>query len=182
MATDEEWFAQTEKDRWQTPPWLYEGINERLEGPISLDPCAGIDTQIGFANWSIQRGQDGLDREWYGTVFVNPPFSEKQQWVQKVIDEIPNTECIFLVTPDSTDVQSWWHDGIVEHAEYVWFSDGRIDYIDPETGEVPDNRPTFGTALSIFGDVDRVSDGRLLGWLADRGWLVPNELITTDDN
>jgi len=165
-ATESEaWLAQADKDTWQTPAWLHESINDICS--IDLDPCAALDTDIGKTNWSIERGEDGLEREWFGTVFVNPPFSEKREWVEKVITEQTNTELILLVTPDSTDVQSWWHDGIVPHASYVWFSDGRISYVHPDDEQTA-NSPTFGTSISIFGEPEE----ELLQWLCERGWLV----------
>jgi phage N-6-adenine-methyltransferase len=165
---DVEWYGQQKKNDWQTPEWLTDGLNDTLDG-IDLDPCAGRYTDIGDTNWSIHYGEDGLDRAWrgYDSVFVNPPFSEKQQWVDKVVGEMPNTDLIMLLTPDSTDVQSWWHNGIVPHVSYVWFSKGRISYVDPETGEQAGS-PTFGTSLSLFGD----APSELLEWLAEYGWLV----------
>ncbi len=165
MATEDDWYAQTEKDEWQTPDWLWQGIDEHVT--INLDPCAGPDTEIGETNWHIGRGEDGLEEDWFGTVFVNPPFSDKNDWMDKIHQELSNTDLVFLVTPDSTDVQSWWHDGIVPHADYVWFSEGRISYVDPDTGEQAGS-PTFGTAVSMFGD----TTPELLGWLSEHGWLV----------
>jgi len=144
MAIDEsKWYGQNKKDNWQTPSWLYEPIDDICN--IDLDPCAGSDTEIGDENWSIARGEDGLEREWFGTVFVNPPFSNKSEWVNKIEAELSNTDLILLVTPDSTDVQSWWHDGIVPNVSYVWFAEGRISYIDPD--EVVGGSPSrVGTA------------------------------------
>ena len=49
-------------------------------GHIDLDPCAGIDTSIASVNWAIERGENGLDREWFGFVYCNPPFSKKEAY------------------------------------------------------------------------------------------------------
>jgi len=135
------------KDVWQTPQALLEVFPENY---IDVDPCAGEHTDVGaVANWD--KHDDGLSKEWFGTVFVNPPFSAKTDWLEKAVAEQANTECIYVVTPDSTDVKSWWHSYIAEEADYIWFSKGRISYINPETGEQAGS-PTFGTALSIFGE------------------------------
>jgi len=158
-----------EKDVWETPVWLYGGIGERVGG-FDLDPCAGPETEIAATNWSIQRGQDGLDREWFGDVWVNPPFSEKGRWLDKAVAEYEagRADRVFVVTPDSTDVKSWFHGTIVPHATYVWFSEGRISYVDPETGE-PSGHPSFGTAVSVFADGLPAECRR---WFDDHGWLV----------
>src|SRR6056297_1525253 len=118
--------------------------------PIDVDPCSGEDTHIG-RDANYDKSDDGLWKQWHGRVFVNPPFSQKRAWLQKVIEEQGNTDCIFVVTPDSTDTKSWWHSYIAEAADYIWFSRGRISYINPETGERAKN-PTFGTAISVFGE------------------------------
>jgi len=164
--SDEPWYGQNEKDRWLTPPDVLDVLTEHVD--IDLDPCAGSDTEIGDVNWSIQNGQDGLERDWgnHDVVYVNPPFSEKQDWIQRVIEYQDECELSILLTPDSTDVQSWWHGQIVPHADHIWFSDGRISYVDPDTGEEAGS-PTFGTALSFFGNVPR----GLLDDLSEIGWL-----------
>ena len=133
------------KDVWQTPPEILDMLH-----PIDVDPCAGEDTHIG-RDANYDKSDDGLWKQWHGRVFVNPPFSQKRAWLQKVIEEQGNTDCIFVVTPDSTDTKSWWHSYIAEEADYIWFSRGRISYINPETGERAKN-PTFGTAISVFGE------------------------------
>lgn len=151
------------KDVWQTPPELL-NLLRKPGTPIDLDPCAGTNTGIAETNvtdtpvWYADKlpredtiyGGDGLSHEWGGRVFVNPPFSNKRAWLSKVVESQDDTDVIFALTPDSTDVKSWWHGYIAEEAEYVWFSRGRISYINPETGE-PAGSPTFGTAISIFG-------------------------------
>jgi len=164
--TETEWYGQQEKDRWQTPPEIVEILQRHLN--IDCDPCAGPNTTIGQTNWSIVRGEDGLSRNWgqYDVLYVNPPFSEKNEWIEKAVSEMENIELIVLLTPDSTDVQSWWHGQIVPNADHIWFSNGRISYIDPDTGEEAGS-PTFGTALSFFGDVPE----GLLEELSEYGWL-----------
>jgi len=133
------------KDVWRTPPEIVEMLQ-----PIDVDPCAGEDTDIG-RDANYDKSDDGLSKQWHGRVFINPPFSEKAQWLSESISQQANTECIFVLTPDSTDTKSWWHNYIAEEADYVWFSRGRIAYINPKTGEKEKN-PTFGTAISIFGE------------------------------
>lgn len=167
-GVDQEWYGQQKKNDWQTPPRIIDGLNEHLDG-IDLDPCAGKYTDHAETNWSIHYGEDGLERSWrgYDTVFVNPPFSEKQTWIQKIEREISNTETIVLLTPASMDVQSWFHNGIANHVKYVCFFEGRVKYVDPETQEQMGS-PSFGTMLSLYGDVPT----ECLSWLTDEGWVV----------
>jgi phage N-6-adenine-methyltransferase len=161
------------KDVWQTPTELLEYF-EDSSTKIDLDPCAGEGTTVGQVNYTEQ--DDGLSKAWFGRVFVNPPFSEKTDWLKKAVSEYQsgNTKVIFIVTPDSTDVISWWHGYIAEHADYVWFSEGRISYVNPETGEAAGS-PTFGTAVSILGEPEQF----VLENLSENGHLV--ETVSPND-
>jgi len=165
-------YAQADKDDWQTPPALLANIKAAL-GDIDLDPCPGKDTYIGRMNYYEHDGYDGRAEAWFGRVFVNPPFSKKKRWTEKVVEEYLSgrTDVILLVTPDSTDVQSWFHGDIVPHADYVWFSEGRVSYIDPETGKTAGS-PTFGTAISVFVNDDYDLPVELLDFFSETGWLV----------
>ena len=158
-----------EKDTWETPDWLTDGIAEAIGG-FDLDPCAGPQTRIADHNWSIQRGEDGLKREWFGDVWVNPPFSDKEAWLREAVDQTSfpdeGADRVFVLTPDSTDVKSWFH-SYCTMADYVWFSKGRVKFIDPETGEGA-GQPSFGTAISVFGDIEPP----LREWFHAKGWLV----------
>lgn len=143
-----------DKDDWQTPPELVQDLQQAVDR-IDLDPCAHPETSIGARNWALDKGIDGLERSWngYKTVFVNPPFSYKTEWLEKIVEEVstdrPTPRTIILLTPDSTDTKSWWHGYIAPHAQYICFSEGRIAYY--EDGVRADS-PTFGTAISIFGE------------------------------
>ena len=67
-------------DDLRTPAYIYKAL-----GRIDLDPCAGADTNIGIINYALERNEDGLSLEWQGLVFCNPPFSEKEKWIDKMI-------------------------------------------------------------------------------------------------
>lgn len=163
---------EAKKDTWQTPPKLLDMLTKHVH--IDLDPCAGQDTMIGDEN--IRPPKNGREYQWNGTVFVNPPFSNKADWLQKAVEEYKygDTDLIIFLTPDSTDVKSWYHKYIVPHAEYTWFSYGRINYIDPtKDNDESTSGATFGTALSFFGDVPTP----LLKELDKNGDLVKRQLF-----
>lgn len=164
--SDIRFYDLDEKDDWQTPPDLIEDIEGAI-GDIILDPCAHEDTEIGAINFCIEDGNDGLEEQWFGTVFVNPPFSYKKEWLEKIVYELQfdAVETVIVLTPDSTDTKSWWHEYIAPHAEYVCFCEGRISYYDD--GEQM-NSPTFGTAISVFGEVNE----ELLDVLQEWGHVV----------
>jgi len=67
-------------DILQTPSYIIDAL-----GPFDLDPCAGENTDIGEVNLWDGRGEDGLNTTWRGFVWCNPPFSQKEVWVKKMI-------------------------------------------------------------------------------------------------
>jgi hypothetical protein len=67
-------------DDLRTPSWVYGALGE-----IDLDPCAGVLTNIGKDNYRVEDGQDGLELDWNGFVYCNPPFSEKEKWIRKFL-------------------------------------------------------------------------------------------------
>jgi phage N-6-adenine-methyltransferase len=158
--------VNNEKDVWQTPDELLDLIKDNID----LDPCAADNTEIGDTNYT--EDDDGLAQDWFGTVFVNPPFTNKVGFLEKVVEqnEAGNTDVIFVVTPDSTDVKSWWHSYIAPNTTYIWFSRGRINYINPvaQAGDPKRYGPTWGTALSIFG----TPSNETLQALHDNGHIV----------
>lgn len=151
--TDQMQFVQkSDKDVWITPPKIITPL-QRIYG-IDLDPCAGQQADHAERNYRLPE-TDGLDADWDAeTVFVNPPFSQKEQWLEKAVAEYENgnADRILFLTPDSTDVQSWWHGQIVPHFGYTWFPEGRVNYVDPDNMEVS-NGVSFGSALSMMGDI-----------------------------
>jgi len=159
----------SKKDNWQTPEWVWSGIADHIGG-FDCDPCAGERTQIGDWNYYVSLGMDGLSWPWFGDVWVNPPFSYKSDWVEHCVKQHQHNDDvdrIFLLTPDSTDVRSWFHKQIVPNAKYVWFADGRVKFREPETGESAGS-PSFGTAISVFGEIPP----GLRNWFHSNGWLA----------
>ena len=62
-----------------TPKWIIDAT-----GPFDLDPCAADPRPWDCAttNWTMY----GLSREWFGMVYVNPPFNryEVGSWIAKL--------------------------------------------------------------------------------------------------
>lgn len=168
MTNQTRHYALSDKDNWMTPPETVADLNDALDG-IDLDPCAGATTDIGdIANYRLEDDQDGLKLPWFGTVFVNPPFSYKKDWLEKVETEIQagRVETVVVLTPDGTDTISWWHEYIAENAEYICFREGRLDYVDPAGSDGPG--ATFGTAFSVYGEVPQ----DLIDTLEKKGHLM----------
>mgnify|MGYP002761021448 CR=1 FL=1 len=171
-----QWVQKSKKDVWQTPPEVYEPIAD-AHGGIDTDPCAGRGTEIAERN--IRPPENGLAQPWVGVVFMNPPFSNKTEWLEKAVEESQRqaVDVVYVLTPDSTDVASWWHEYIAAHAPVTWFATSRVNFIDPETGEQASG-VSFNTAISVFGEAPQQllrhwdEEGDLVYRPQNAGWSV----------
>lgn len=67
-------------DILETPEYITDSLS-----PFDLDPCAGENTEIAKVNYWDGRNQNGLEEPWFGFVWCNPPFSEKEIWAEKMV-------------------------------------------------------------------------------------------------
>jgi len=80
-------------DEWWTPQWIIEAARATL-GRIDLDPASTFDANKRTnAVIFYTREDNGLEKKWYGTVFLNPPSKRGDPtchphlWAKKLIRE-----------------------------------------------------------------------------------------------
>lgn len=139
-------------DKLQTPYWVYSEF-----GHVDLDPCAGEKTSIGEVNFAIERGQDGLLLDWFGFVYCNPPFSQKEIWAEKMISHGNG----ILLLPERGSAP--WFGALANTAGKYWVMGKKIDF---DGGSSSNN---LGSALFLFGDeaVSRILGSKLPGHLVE---------------
>ena len=139
-------------DDLQTPTWVIDQL-----GLIDLDPCAGLHTRVAITNWAIERGENGLSREWYGFVFCNPPFSQKGMWIQRMV----NHKNGILMLPERGS--SPWFGHVAQRAGHYWVMGRKINFV----GGASSNN--VGTVLFLFGKEARrrVINSQLPGHLVE---------------
>ena len=85
MDTRQQHNAKVSPDEWYTPRWIIDEL-----GPFDLDPCAPpIEVRpYEIAPTAYTWDDDGLSREWYGTVWMNPPYSRVllRGFCEKMVD------------------------------------------------------------------------------------------------
>lgn len=78
-----------QKDEWLTPPHIMAALGE-----FDLDPCAPINRPWPTATTHFTVVDDGLNSDWEGRVFCNPPYGrETQKWLNKCAE---HGNCIAL--------------------------------------------------------------------------------------
>jgi site-specific DNA-methyltransferase (adenine-specific) len=107
-------FGSKVTDDWATPEWLYRQLDSEFH--FDLDPCP------------LKSMVNGLDMEWRGNVFVNPPYSQVKKWLVKAHEELKKEAktIVFLVFVN-TDT-AWFHDYVYGKAE-IRFLRGRVKFV-----------------------------------------------------
>ncbi len=140
----------TGDNEWYTPAKYIEAAREVL-GRIDTDPASSE-----FANRTVRASlfytedDSGLDNEWHGRVWMNPPYAQPliQQFIEKLAEQflLGNTESAIALTHNYTDTE-WFH--IAEqHCTAICFTRGRVKFESPD-GAVA--APTQGQAFLYFG-------------------------------
>lgn len=140
----------TGENEWYTPLKYIEAARDAL-GDIDLDPASSE-----FGQSRVQAAQyftvenDGLTQPWYGSVWLNPPYSQPliQQFIEKLIHEYRSArvDSAILLVHNYTDTR-WFHIAEAE-AEAICFTLGRIKF-EGADGSVAS--PTQGQAFLYYG-------------------------------
>ena len=138
-------LCTSNKDHWRTPQWLFDLLDKEFN--FDLDPCGdskhllrrNLQTitpeGIFYGDSSDERFNDGLTQNWNTRiVFVNPPFTNKIDWIDKCYNEGNNGATVVLLIPCSTDTK-WWHNYVMKCTE-IRFIEGRITF-DGAEGPAP---------------------------------------------
>lgn len=144
----------SESDEWYTPDSVLEIARETMGG-IDLDPasCVEANERVRARSFFGVR-DDGLRRDWYGRIFLNPPYgrgdrnqSNQGLWTAKLLAEyeLGHIEQVVLLVnavPDRSWFRPLWR-------HHVCFAYRRIRFIAPK-GVLPKS-PTHGNALVYIG-------------------------------
>lgn len=159
MADEHNHRAQgTGENEWYTPE-KYISLARKVLGEIDLDPASSAKAQltVGAAKY-FSTEQNGLNQEWEGRVWLNPPYAQPLigQFVEKLADErrAGRVSAAIMLTHNYTDT-AWFHKGY-EIADAICFTRGRIKFLDSNGG---DCAPTQGQAFFYCGSApDKFAD------------------------
>ena len=113
-------------DDWYTPPEIFKALGLTFD----LDPCSP-----GSGHWVpainiMTKEDDGLSRDWYGLVFVNPPFGGRHghlPWLSRFLDHANGIAIVRAYTSSA-----WFHNYVAPRAETLLFPRGKTKFIRPD--------------------------------------------------
>lgn len=128
-------------DEWYTPPYITENL-----GKFDLDPCAPVNPLWEIAEHSYNCIDNGLQQEWVGRVWLNPPYSRPllEQFIQKLAGHGNGIALLF----NRCDCKLF-QDVIFKKADGILFLKGRVKFFTPDGNQ--NGTPGCGSVLIAFG-------------------------------
>jgi hypothetical protein len=121
-------------DEWYTPPHIPASL-----GVFDLDPAAG---PMSHATRNIRPPEDGLTAEWSGRVWLNPPYSNVHEWLEKFVKH-GNGVVLVAARPETR-----WFQLLARNSSALFFLQARIEFIMPEG---PTKHTPVGSVLVAYG-------------------------------
>ena len=144
-------------EEWYTPVEVIEAAREAMGG-IDFDPASNP-----MANEAVKaaeyrtKDQDGLQGDWHGRVWMNPPWTAKvvQQFCDKLIEQYRagNVEQACVLFSAFTLADRW--QDTVSASSVIWFAGKKLAYYGPN-GETGGGFTMNGDTVAGVGvDLDR---------------------------
>jgi len=153
-------------NEWYTPSYIIESAR-RVMGSIDLDPASSeVANTIVRATTFYTEETNGLDKNWSGRAWMNPPYSSKlvSQFTEKMALEFSLgniSEAIVLVN-NATETE--WFKVLARVASAVVFPSSRVRFLDMSLK--PTGAPLQGQAIIYLGEnPDKfLKEFRQYGW------------------
>ena len=142
-------ITSSESVEWYTPA-LYVDAAREVMGRIDLDPASNDEAnEIVKAGTYYTEEMDGLSQEWFGNVWLNPPYgSACRAFIERTITlkiEGRIDQAVILVNANSND--TGWFRPLWDHL--LCFTYGRVNFYGPNGQE---SGPTHGSCFVYLGD------------------------------
>lgn len=141
------------RDDYKTPPEIYEtllkfaGLSE-----FDIDVCCS-EHNIPSKSYNDSFFVDGLQTEWIGNCFLNPPFNQAVKWVRKAVEQVTKHKfntTVYAVLPGDRFETKFYQENIVLNPDCLFaFLPGKQGFIIPGQENEP-TKPSQKIAIVIF--------------------------------
>lgn len=140
-------------DVWLTPLWIIESLDD---GVFDLDPCGEYFHKTAKEIYT----EYGLEKNWFGKIWLNPPYSEHEIWMKKLKNHGFGTALLF----NRFDTKSFQKYAI--ESSSIFFLEGRIKFLKISINNqlIEKNNAGCGSVLISYGYTPDYS--KLKGWKA----------------
>lgn len=136
----------TDDEQWLTPPEIIKAL-----GKFDLDPCSPVNRPWDTATTHYNKLMDGLNHEWKGRVWLNPPYGKETfKWVKKLSEHGDGIALIFARTETKG-----FHEYVWNKADGIFFFKGRLSFYDVKGNKR--NTAPAPSCLVVYGRRNRIS-------------------------
>lgn len=151
--------------QWITPQWIIDEL-----GPFDLDPCAAETQPWPCAKHSYKAA--GLERDWVGTIWLNPPFDRYQvsKWVEKLADHGKGIALLHARTETDWFLPAW------QRASGIMFLSTRLHFHYPDGARAKANSGAPACLVSFGTEcLQRLENSKMGGWLVKNWAACPSD-------
>jgi len=142
--------GHTGDNEWYTPAEIVNAARA-LMGGIDLDPASSeLANTVINARKYFTREASGLTRDWFGRVWLNPPYGQPlvADFCEKLVQEVHNGHLEAAVVLVNNATETVWFQMVADVAAGICFPRGRILFWQPGK---PDAPPLQGQAIVYLG-------------------------------
>lgn len=136
---------------WYTPAYLITAARNTM-GSINTDPASNHEAQEWIqADTYYTAESNGLEQEWYGNVWLNPPY--KAQTVKAFTDKLlksDNVTQFCTLTNHATETK--WGQDLITASSAVCFIRSRVTFIAPKDSDKKDASQQTGQMICYKGE------------------------------
>lgn len=139
-------------NEWYTPAEYIEAAKQVL-GEIDLDPASSeIANKTVQALHFLTAEQDGLQFDWSGKVWMNPPYASEliSRFTEKLVNHFVSNDVSEAIVLVNNATETAWFQGMLAYASAVCFLKRRVKFIDMDGNA--SGAPLQGQAILYFGD------------------------------
>jgi phage N-6-adenine-methyltransferase len=129
-----------DSDEYYTPQWIFKALNIKFDLDVSA-PKNGVPWLPAQNHYSIE--DNGLTQDWYGKVWMNPPYSKPTPWINRFIEHGNGVALLPFM-------KSKWFELIWEKADLIVALPTNLKFEHREMGLKPIYSPCFIASIGSY--------------------------------